>query len=166
MPTARIAKEAGLANGTLFNYFPTKQALIDELYIGLKQEVLALYQPSNDATITNVKQTLFMVWHGYTVWAIAYPLKHNTIHLLRSSNVLSPLAFEADNTELQNLNQVIEAGQQQGDIMPMAPAYLYKMMSAILDVSIEDAVQQKLEGKLLAAHVMTAFSIFWKGITP
>ena len=31
--TARVAAEAGVSNGTLFNYFPTKQALIDSVYV-------------------------------------------------------------------------------------------------------------------------------------
>ena len=39
--TARIAKQAGVSNGTLFNYFPTKQALIDALYVSIKTELAA-----------------------------------------------------------------------------------------------------------------------------
>ena len=39
-PTSLIAKEAGIANGTLFNYFKTKDILINEVYkeIKLKQK--------------------------------------------------------------------------------------------------------------------------------
>lgn len=35
-PTSRIAKEAGVANGTLFHYYPTKEDLIISLYIDIK----------------------------------------------------------------------------------------------------------------------------------
>ncbi|HEY1100163.1 MAG TPA: TetR family transcriptional regulator, partial [Myxococcota bacterium] len=34
--TAAIAAEAGVANGSLFTYFPTKSALYNELYRELK----------------------------------------------------------------------------------------------------------------------------------
>ena len=39
--TARIASAAGVSNGSLFNYFPTKQALIDDLYVWIKIDLAA-----------------------------------------------------------------------------------------------------------------------------
>ena len=35
-PTAGIAKEAGVSNGSLFVYFDTKATLLNELYVALK----------------------------------------------------------------------------------------------------------------------------------
>ena len=37
-PTSKIAKESGVATGTLFHYFKTKEDLINSLYISLKAE--------------------------------------------------------------------------------------------------------------------------------
>jgi AcrR family transcriptional regulator len=37
--TAQISKEAGVATGTLFNYFPTKEDLINGLYFEVKGEL-------------------------------------------------------------------------------------------------------------------------------
>lgn len=37
-PTAGIAKEAGVANGSLFTYFETKSDLYNQLYLELKVE--------------------------------------------------------------------------------------------------------------------------------
>jgi AcrR family transcriptional regulator len=38
-PTAGIAKEAGVANGSLFTYFETKADLFNQLYLELKSRV-------------------------------------------------------------------------------------------------------------------------------
>jgi AcrR family transcriptional regulator len=38
-PTAKIARRAGLATGTLFTYFANKEKLLNELYLELKIEV-------------------------------------------------------------------------------------------------------------------------------
>jgi len=38
-PTSKIAKEAGVANGTLFHHFKTKDDLIVELYLFLKSKM-------------------------------------------------------------------------------------------------------------------------------
>ena len=37
--TAQISKEAGVATGTLFNYFPTKEDLINSLYFKVKGQL-------------------------------------------------------------------------------------------------------------------------------
>lgn len=38
-PTSKIAKEAGVANGTLFHYYNTKEDLIISLYIDIKKRM-------------------------------------------------------------------------------------------------------------------------------
>ena len=40
-PTAGIAKEAGVPNGSLFTYFETKTELLNQLYLELKGEMAA-----------------------------------------------------------------------------------------------------------------------------
>ena len=40
-PTAMIAKEAGVSNGSLFAYFETKADLLNRLYVDLKAEMAA-----------------------------------------------------------------------------------------------------------------------------
>ena len=42
--TANIAKHARVATGTLFTYFPTKNDLLDEVYLMIKREVLTEVQ--------------------------------------------------------------------------------------------------------------------------
>lgn len=36
--TATIAREAGVATGTLFHHFPSKEQLLEQLFLGVKQE--------------------------------------------------------------------------------------------------------------------------------
>ena len=38
-PTALIAREAGVANGSLFTYFETKAELFNQLYLELKTQM-------------------------------------------------------------------------------------------------------------------------------
>src|SRR5258708_13407616 len=89
LPTAKIAREAGVANGTLFNYFPTKQDLIDALYLSLKKEVTQLFIAAGADKAKNLKETSSSVLNTYVRWAIANPLKHKVMNLLRSANALS-----------------------------------------------------------------------------
>src|SRR5258707_5458751 len=77
VPTAKIAKVAEVANGTLFNYFPTKQDLIDALYLAIKNELAQLFLAGGAGKAKNLKQTSFAVWNSYFRWAIANPVKHS-----------------------------------------------------------------------------------------
>lgn len=53
-PTSKIAKEAGVANGTLFHYFNTKEDLIVSLYISIKMR-MASYVDEKASDAATVK---------------------------------------------------------------------------------------------------------------
>lgn len=42
-----IAKAAGSGMGTIYNYFPNKEALINEIYVGIKREERSVFEEWN-----------------------------------------------------------------------------------------------------------------------
>lgn len=71
-PTSLIAKRAGVAEGTLFRYFPTKDDLLNELYIHVKRNLgEALKQKVNPTT--QLDETIQFLWNSYIDWGIANP---------------------------------------------------------------------------------------------
>lgn len=44
-PMSAVAKVAGSGMGTIYNYFPTKEVLINEIYVHIKQQEAALFPP-------------------------------------------------------------------------------------------------------------------------
>lgn len=89
-PTALIAKKAGLAEGTLFRYFPTKEDLLNELYIYLHEQVfdVAMRDFPDSAELKVRAQVL---WERYIDWGLANPAANDTINQLTVSSVLSPV---------------------------------------------------------------------------
>ena len=68
-PTSRIAKEAGVANGTLFHHFTSKEQLINELYIDLKTELVQVsFQGLSEAN--PLEENLKQVWISNINWAL------------------------------------------------------------------------------------------------
>ena len=88
--TARIAAAAGVSNGTLFNVFPTKQALIDALYVDAKTSMFAAAAHSGDAPFT--RATVRDNWNGYLAWARANPGRRRVMHLLLDAGLASAAA--------------------------------------------------------------------------
>ena len=164
VPTAKIAKEAGVANGTLFNYFPTKQDLIDALYLTLKKEVTELYLALGADKAKSLKESSFAVWKSYVHWAIANPLKHKVMNLLRSSNVLSAKVLAESEDVFKPFYELMQNGIKKGEVMNLDVHYLFKIKAAQIGASIDRALAGNLKGKALETHIITGFDIYWKGV--
>ena len=70
--TARIARLAGVAEGTVFTYFETKDALLNALYLSLKadmREAMTAGFPEH----APVEQAVRHAWNGYVSWGVANP---------------------------------------------------------------------------------------------
>ena len=70
--TARIAKLAGVAEGTVFTYFETKDALLNALYLSLKaglREAMMTGFPEH----APAEQAVRHAWNGYVSWGVANP---------------------------------------------------------------------------------------------
>src|SRR5467141_3247381 len=70
-PTSEISKQAGVAEGSLFTYFKTKDDLINALYREIKLE-LADALMSGFPRKQSVRHRLQYVWNHYVDWGVAY----------------------------------------------------------------------------------------------
>lgn len=164
VPTAQIAKRSGVANGTLFNYFPTKQDLIDALYIALKKEVAQLFLEAGADRAKSLKESSFVVWNSYVRWAIANPLEHKVMNLFKSANVLSARVLAEADDIFKPFNDLVRIGMEKGEVMKLDVQYLYRIKAAQIGASIDQAMLRNLKGKALEAHILTSFDIYWRGI--
>src|SRR5271163_2779566 len=62
-PTMGIAKEAGVANGSLFTYFETKTDLFNQLYLELKTE-MASAAMKDLRRAAELREQFFQVWQN------------------------------------------------------------------------------------------------------
>lgn len=71
--TAVIARNAGVAEGTLFRYFATKDELINTLYLHLKQDLCQSMIMELDRSITDAKTMTRIIWNSYISWGLNHP---------------------------------------------------------------------------------------------
>jgi AcrR family transcriptional regulator len=71
-PTSEISRRAGIAEGTLFTYFKTKDELINALYRETKRE-LADAMMSGFSGKKSIRAKLEHIWNGYINWGRANP---------------------------------------------------------------------------------------------
>jgi len=128
-PTSRIAKEAGVANGTLFHYFKTKDELVVALYNGIKNDLNGfLYARISDSdSIEERFKSLF-------INSIKWALKNNEgfyfvqqFHFSPHLSLVSPEEIEKQTSgHIRLLQEAIQAGA----IKSMPTDLIYTMISS------------------------------------
>lgn len=163
--TAKIAGLAGVANGTLFTYFPTKQELVDALYLDLKKEVMVLFAEARFEEDADLREVSARIWDKYVRWALAAPAKHAVMNLLKSGGMLSPSVVAEADDMFKPMSEIIMRGIKSGLLTVKDVMYLQLLMAAQIEASIGLARLNNLKGKALDEHVQAGFRIFWKGVT-
>lgn len=104
--TAMIARNAGVAEGTLFRYFATKDDLLNTLYLHLKQDLCQTMLDNLDRSTTSSKELTRNIWTNYVNWGIRNPLAHGAIRKLGVSEKISHETEKAVEDMFPELNEL------------------------------------------------------------
>ncbi|NJK45076.1 MAG: TetR/AcrR family transcriptional regulator [Pleurocapsa sp. SU_196_0] len=114
-PTTRIAQKAGVATGTLFHYFQSKEALINALYLSIKKQAAAALESGlneNDAVSINLER----LWTNTMSWILAHPMQHQFLIQFGNSTAISSLSKEQAMLESAFMIALVERGKREGVI--------------------------------------------------
>lgn len=163
VPAAKIAKAAGVSNGTLFNYFETKQQLVDAVYFTLGETVAAALKNAGDYSC--VKEGLRTVWLGYTEWAYANPQGFEVAGLIWCTNALSPQMREQTDNLFEFIRSAIEQGIESGELVSISPDYLCELGCSQVRAAIQYTRRIEVSEAKAQVLVAEAFDIHWRGIS-
>jgi AcrR family transcriptional regulator len=161
-PTSEISKQAGVAEGTLFTYFKTKDDLINGLYREIKLE-LADAMMSDFPRKKNVRTRLRHVWDRYVNWGIANPKQRKVLAQLQVSEVLtkeSKAAGGAPFIEFQTMIRDAIDGRVFRDDLPAE--LISKSLAVLVEATIDLTVANPSKGN---KYRDSGFQMFWAGIT-
>jgi len=82
--TAKVSKDAGVATGTLFTYFSSKDDLVLTLYIESVAELIVYIKEKYDESDDPAKK-LKAVWKQTVKWALDNPIQYRYINLFEAS---------------------------------------------------------------------------------
>lgn len=158
-PTSAISSSAGIAEGTLFTYFKSKDELINELFRELRKEMdreLLNYPFTADA-----RSRLRFVWDRYLNLALKFPKRLQVLRQLRASGRLLKDAESPNMTIMELLHTTREAAEM-GGIRKVSAEFLVLMFRAQAEATVE----------FIGAHPDSAaesrelgFVLVWRGLT-
>ena len=83
--TSAIARSAGVAEGTLFRYFATKDDLLNELYLSIKSGLVQVMVASLKPNESRPKENARNIWNSYIDWGMRKPMEHKAIRRMSLS---------------------------------------------------------------------------------
>jgi AcrR family transcriptional regulator len=161
-PTSEISKRAGVAEGTLFTYFATKDDLINSLYREIKLE-LADAMMSDFPRKKNVCTRVRHVWDRYVNWGIANPKQRKVLAQLQVSEALSKESRDAGSAPFVEFQTMIRDAIEQCIFRNDLPVELIsKSLSALVEATIDLTASNPSKAK---NYRDSGFQVFWAGVT-
>ncbi len=160
-PTAKIAKDAGVAEGTLFTYFASKDDLLNELYLELKADqcdAVTTGYPSDKSLIERTRH----VWNSYIGWGSAHPLEHKAMTQLRVSERVTPKTKKIGAQAFAEINQTIREILAAGALKDQPPAFAAAILGAMADTTMDFIARDPRRAK---HYTKAGFEAFWRAVT-
>lgn len=153
--TAKIAAAAGVSNGTLFNYFPTKQELIDVLYVSIKTD---LGSAIGDFDVNApLEKRMRQVWDRWLGWQRSHRIDYSVAKLLIQSGLASSAAQELGDSAMARPAQILVEAKQRGLLTDLPLDFI----AALIQHHLEQTVAFDLD----ADHSDLAYRALWNCIT-
>ena len=158
-PTSAISAAAGVAEGTLFTYFKTKDELLNELYRELRKE---MDRELVDYPFTADPQTrLRYVWDRYLSLAMRYPKRLKVLQQLRASGRLLKDS-EAPNMAIVQLLHTTREASEMGGIRHASAEFLVLLFRAHAEATVEFiGAHRDLESESREL----GFKLIWRSLT-
>ena len=156
--TAKIAKGAGLAEGTLFTYFSSKEDLLNELYIELKSDSYGRIHAKFPLE-ADLRARARHVWTEYLRWAMEKPEERKVSLLLNLSTIISDTTRKRMNAQRGALTRTLDELGTCGAFDGLPSGFAAFAMTAMQEAVMEMAARKPRQKTKL---VEQAFEAFWR----
>ncbi len=156
--TAAIAKEAGVAAGSLFVYFETKNVLLNELYLALKAEMgsaAVAGLPDEGETRELVRH----MWRQWLAWAATNPEKRSTLAQLDVAEEITEDSHRFVSDSHRVMAGLIERARSAGPMGDAPLGFVLTLASAIADATMDTMIREPAHAE---ERSVVAFEALWR----
>jgi len=157
-PTAGIAKEAGVANGSLFTYFETKTDLFNALYLELKFE-MASAAMQGLCKDDELREQLFHVWQNWMDWVLSFPEKRRALAQLSVSDEITPETRAAGSKAMAGVATLLQRVRANGSMRTTSMAFVLTLMNSVAEATMDFIAQDPANAK---KHSKAGFDALWR----
>jgi AcrR family transcriptional regulator len=159
-PTAKIARRAGVAAGTLFTYFANKEELLNQLYLELKGEVYTRVN-ANFPHQGSLEQRARHIWSSFLDWAIEFPERRKVSLQLNVSDRITPETRMRTAAQRGTVDGTLSELGTRGALRGLPAGFAAATMAAMQEATMEFIAKQPKQREEL---IERAFQVFWRAV--
>ena len=159
-PTARIAKAAGVAEGTVFTYFINKDELLNQLYLDLKSQLRDALAPPPASV--DLREQVWLAWQTYVNWGVTHPEAHQVLAKLSLSTRISAATRAEGQRAFCDVSDLLEQAKVMGALRLQSLDFVGALMGAMGDVTMNII---RTNPTLADTTCRDGFVAFWNAIT-
>ncbi|MDR6845056.1 AcrR family transcriptional regulator [Flavobacterium granuli] len=161
--TAKIAQEASVATGTLFNYFRTKDELIFALYHLILKEMddFILERMESHSISKESFESLFL---STVSWSLANPVHYHYLQQFSHSPYFKVALPTIENQEEHPLFVLIKNGIDIVLIKQLPVSFIYSLFTAQINGLHYYIISNDLSNEKQMELIKEAFEMLWKMI--
>lgn len=130
-PTSRITKEAGVATGTLFNYFENKEELINVLYLSCKDSLKARLSAGLESEQT-FRSKLKRIYANFMGWSLKCSEEFLFFQQFSNSPHIVSKTREEGLSKMQSFLELIYEGVEKEVIKDVQVEYMGVVLTGLL----------------------------------
>jgi AcrR family transcriptional regulator len=159
-PTSAISKAAGVAEGTLFTYFATKEILVNELYRALKRE-LAETLFAEYSSETDARTKCRHIWQQYVHWGVTSPAQFKVLAQLQISDQITEQSKAMGTAPFAEIERLLAESVVAQRVYAYPLPFIGAMFMSMVEATITLIAQNK---QTEVNYSAMGFEVFWRGI--
>ncbi|HEX4229425.1 MAG TPA: TetR/AcrR family transcriptional regulator [Bryobacteraceae bacterium] len=159
-PTSAVSKSAGVAEGTLFTYFPTKDDLLNAIYRQIKLE-LAEVLMSGFGRKKDLRAKLQHIWDAYVTWGLANPEERKALAQLVVSGKLTKETKAVGAAPFAEVEVMAREAINQGMVRDFPLEFILAIMEALTQATIDLMAANPSHA---AKYRRFGFEALWNGL--
>jgi len=160
-PTAKIAKQAGLAEGTLFTYFENKDDLLNQLYLEIKtdlRDAMMANYPAHRSLADRARH----IWDRYIDWGVAFPAKRKALSQLGVSGRITTTTTDASRSAFCEIEALMHESLATGPLKDQPPAFVVAIMESLAETAMRFTTSDPAQAE---RYKQAGFDAFWRAIS-
>jgi AcrR family transcriptional regulator len=159
--TAKIASAAGVSEGTVFTYFPTKDELLNTVYLEIKRDLARAMLDGYPAQ-AGLEQRMRHVWDSYIGWGHKHPAKRKAMQQLTVSEKVTAESRREGSEIFAVVNALLTEGLRTDPLQERASMFNGALLESLAETTLEFMAR---EPSVVDAYRQSGFAFFWKGLS-
>ncbi|EPK2468973.1 TetR/AcrR family transcriptional regulator, partial [Klebsiella pneumoniae] len=152
---------AGVAEGTLFRYFATKDELLNELYLAIKLRLVRTMIAGLDPDEKRPKENARNIWNSYIDWGVRNPMEHKAIRRMALSERITDETRRQVKESFPELNEMCQLSVKEIFLSEAYRAFGDALFLSLAETTIEFASHDPQRAREIIA---LGFEAMWHAL--